>query len=44
MIQIGERAPDFSGTATDGTALGLARFRGRSHVVLFFYPKDFTPG
>lgn len=44
MIQIGDRAPSFAGRATDGRQLTLESFRGRSHLVLFFYPKDFTPG
>ena len=39
----GDPAPDFSGLSTDGTPLSLAQFRGRK-LVLYFYPKDDTPG
>lgn len=35
--------PDFSLPATGGTAVALAALRG-SKVVLYFYPKDSTPG
>ena len=43
-LQPGDRAPDFSATAHDGTAIQLADLVSQSAVVLFFYPKDFTPG
>ncbi|MDD9953667.1 MAG: peroxiredoxin [Candidatus Woesearchaeota archaeon] len=36
----GDRAPDFSLVATDGTTVALPQ----GDVVLFFYPKDDTPG
>lgn len=36
-------APDFSLPATGGTTVALAALRG-SKVVLYFYPKDSTPG
>lgn len=39
----GDAAPDFHGTTSDGTEIGLADYRGRT-LVLYFYPKDFTPG
>lgn len=39
----GEDAPDFELPAHDGTSLSLEDFRGRK-VVLYFYPKDDTPG
>jgi peroxiredoxin Q/BCP len=38
----GDPAPEFSGASTHG-ALSLSDFRGR-WLVLYFYPKDFTPG
>lgn len=44
MIRAGERAPDFSGTRADGKPLRLRDFLGRRHVVLYFFPKVFTPG
>ena len=37
-------APDFQLTADDGRTVRLGEFRGQSHVVVFFYPKDDTPG
>ncbi|GIV62482.1 MAG: peroxiredoxin [Rhodothermaceae bacterium] len=39
----GEPAPDFEGTTQDGSTVRLSDFRGRK-VVLYFYPKDDTPG
>ena len=40
---VGQMAPDFSATIDDGTTLRLSSLRGKI-VVLFFYPKDDTPG
>ena len=40
----GDRAPDFSLEAHDGTQIRLADYRGEKNVVVFFYPKDDTPG
>jgi peroxiredoxin Q/BCP len=37
-------APDFEGPTGDGTKLGLKNFVGKKNVVLYFYPKDDTPG
>jgi peroxiredoxin Q/BCP len=42
-VGVGPLAPDFTATAQDGTALHLAALRGKP-VVLYFYPKDETPG
>jgi len=42
-IEEGQNAPDFKLMADDGTALKLSDLRG-SPVVLYFYPKDDTPG
>lgn len=42
-LQVGDRAPDFTTTTHDGQTISLADFRGKSAVVLFFYPKDGTP-
>jgi peroxiredoxin Q/BCP len=44
MLSPGDRAPDFSGTLADGKQLRLRDFRDRRHVILYFFPKDFTPG
>ena len=43
MTGPGQAAPDFALPADDGTTLRLSDLRGRT-VVLFFYPKDDTPG
>jgi thioredoxin-dependent peroxiredoxin len=40
----GDAAPKFEGTATDGKAIKLADFAGKKAVLLYFYPKDNTPG
>ena len=42
-LQAGDKAPDFSLAADDGTQVTLKDLRGQ-HVVLYFYPKDDTPG
>jgi len=43
MPTTGAMARDFSATLDDGSTLRLSSLRGRV-VVLFFYPKDDTPG
>ncbi|MBI2083378.1 MAG: peroxiredoxin [Deltaproteobacteria bacterium] len=43
-IQIGDSVPDFELKNQEGRKIRLADFKGRSAVVLFFYPKDETPG
>src|SRR3954470_7170854 len=42
-VHIGEKAPDFHLTNQNGKTVSLADFLGK-HVVLYFYPKDMTPG
>jgi peroxiredoxin Q/BCP len=42
-LKPGDPAPDFSVTATDGSLVRLADLLGK-HVILYFYPKDDTPG
>ncbi|WP_406672695.1 peroxiredoxin, partial [Natronospira sp.] len=42
-VSIGKKVPDFSLPATGDQDLGLSDFRGRK-LVLYFYPKDSTPG
>jgi peroxiredoxin len=41
--QVGQVAPDFSLPSQDGTPVSLKEFHGK-WVVLYFYPKDNTPG
>jgi peroxiredoxin Q/BCP len=43
VISEGEPAPEFSATTDAGEQVSLSDFRGKS-VVLYFYPKDDTPG
>lgn len=43
MLQIGAQAPDFTLQEKDGTLISLRDFLGKK-VVLYFYPKDNTPG
>jgi peroxiredoxin Q/BCP len=40
---IGQAAPDFALQASNGETVKLADFKG-TNVVLYFYPKDMTPG
>ena len=42
-IEVGQKAPGFSLPNQDGETVSLADFRGR-WVILYFYPKDDTPG
>ena len=44
MIKEGNKAPDFSATDQNGKKIKLSSFRGKKNVVLYFYPKDMTPG
>ena len=43
MLQPGAIAPDFTLPNQDGVPVSLRDFRGKQ-VVLYFYPKDNTPG
>lgn len=43
-IKTGEQAPDFTLPRQDGTAVRLKDLLQKSWVVLYFYPKDDTPG
>jgi len=43
MLKEGDEAPDFELEADDGTRVRLSDLRGRT-VVLYFYPRDDTPG
>jgi peroxiredoxin Q/BCP len=42
-VEIGRIAPSFSAPCDDGTIIDLSELRGKN-VVLYFYPKDDTPG
>ena len=43
MLEVGTKAPEFTLPDRDGNAISLADFAGKK-VVLYFYPKDNTPG
>ena len=43
QLSPGDRAPDFTLDAADGSTVALQDFRGR-HVVVYFYPAAMTPG
>ncbi|MBO5261711.1 MAG: thioredoxin-dependent thiol peroxidase [Clostridia bacterium] len=43
MLNIGDKAPDFTLLNKDGQRVSLSDFLGK-RVVLYFYPKDNTPG
>lgn len=43
MLDAGKKAPDFTLLDQDGSKVKLSSFRGKK-VVLYFYPRDMTPG
>ena len=43
-IGVGAEAPDFTKTTQNGESITLSQYRGDKTVVLYFYPKDETPG
>ncbi len=43
MLEVGTKAPNFTLNDKDGASVSLSDFRGKK-VVLYFYPKDNTPG
>lgn len=43
MIDVGQNAPDFSLKDQFGRTINLEQFRGKHHVLLVFYPLDWTP-
>ena len=44
MLQPGDRAPVFALPNADMERVGLESLMGRRHCVIYFYPKDDTPG
>lgn len=43
-LKIGQKAPDFNLPASTGQNISLKEFKGKKSVILYFYPKDDTPG
>ena len=43
MPRVGQQAPGFTLPSQDGSPISLSQFKGK-WVVLYFYPKDMTPG
>jgi peroxiredoxin Q/BCP len=43
MLEIGDKAPEFETETASGEHFELLDYRGQK-IVLYFYPKDFTPG
>lgn len=44
MLEPGQPAPDFELPDADMQTVDLSAFKGKKNVVLYFYPKDGTPG
>jgi peroxiredoxin Q/BCP len=43
-VKVGDTAPDFTLPSQNGTQVSLSEFRGKKNIVVYFYPKDDTPG
>ncbi len=43
-LKVGDKAPDFTLKGVNGKEVKLSRLRGKTMVVLAFYPKAFTGG
>ena len=43
-VKVGQSAPDFTLPDRSGKTIRLGDYRGKKSVVLYFYPKDDTPG
>jgi thioredoxin-dependent peroxiredoxin len=44
MLKEGNKAPDFTAIDQIENKVKLSSFKGKKNVVLYFYPKDMTPG
>ena len=44
MLEKSQTAPEFSSVNQDNKVVTLSSFKGNKNVVLYFYPKDDTPG
>jgi thioredoxin-dependent peroxiredoxin len=43
MLNLGDKAPDFTLPSDDGSEVSLADFHGK-RLILYFFPKALTPG
>jgi len=43
-VAVGDKAPNFTLTSQDGNSVSLSDFLDKQSVVVYFYPKDDTPG
>jgi len=43
-VKVGDKAPDFTLPSQMGDNVTLSEFLGKKNIVLYFYPKDETPG
>ena len=43
-LKEGSKAPEFTVASSEGKDISLKDYRGKNRVVLYFYPKDDTPG
>jgi thioredoxin-dependent peroxiredoxin len=44
MLEEGKKAPDFTAIDQNGEKVKLSSFKNKKNIVLYFYPKDMTPG
>jgi peroxiredoxin len=44
MVKVGDKAPNFSLQDQNGNTVTLADEIGKHYLIIYFYPKDFTPG
>ncbi|MFT5659316.1 MAG: peroxiredoxin Q/BCP [Gammaproteobacteria bacterium] len=44
MLELNQIAPDFTTTNQNDESISLSQFKDKQNVVLYFYPKDDTPG
>lgn len=44
MLTVNQAAPEFQSPNQDNQMVSLADFKGKQNVILYFYPKDDTPG
>ncbi len=44
MLRVGDKAPHFKLYNQDGNLIDIAQYIGKQPLVIYFYPKNFTPG